>query len=78
MAALRMTNGVPTFAVIYSIVKELVEARLAAKNMPLDTIAYYADKDYVPIVNGSVLRARAKAEAAKKESDEASADALNG
>jgi len=73
-----MFLGVPTFAVIYSIVKELVEARLTAKNLPLDTIAYYADKDYVPIVNGSVLRARAKADAAKKEADEASADALNG
>lgn len=73
-----MFLGVPTFAVIYSIVKELIEARLEAKAMPTDTLSYYADADYVPIVNGKLLKAQAEAKEAAAQADEASADALNG
>ncbi|MBR2353570.1 MAG: AI-2E family transporter [Clostridia bacterium] len=37
-----MLVGVPIFAVIVSIVKEILETKLRAKNMPTDTAEYYA------------------------------------
>ncbi len=73
-----MFLGVPTFAVIYSIVKELVEARLVSRSMPVDTLAYYKDPEYIPIVNSKVLKAKAAEADAKALADEASSDALDG
>ena len=37
---LGMLLGVPTFAVIYSLLKTLIEERLKKKNQPSDTLAY--------------------------------------
>lgn len=36
--------GIPFFAFIYSIIKDLCQRRLRAKNLPEDTFEYYADK----------------------------------
>lgn len=41
-----MFLGVPTFAVIYYIVKELTEKKLDAKGMPVETADYYKAEDY--------------------------------
>ena len=35
-----MLLGVPTFAVVYSLLKTLIEERLKKKNQPSDTLAY--------------------------------------
>ena len=41
-----MFLGVPTFAVIYAIIKEITEINLSKKGLPTETDAYYADADY--------------------------------
>lgn len=41
-----MIVAVPVFAVIISVVKELVEKRLKDKNLPVETTEYYEDSDY--------------------------------
>ena len=46
-----MFFGVPTFAVIYAVVKELTEKKLASIDMPVETVAYYDDPSYEEIVN---------------------------
>ncbi len=46
-----MFFGVPTFAVIYAVVKELTEKRLADIGKPVETKDYYDDPDYEEIVN---------------------------
>ncbi len=38
--------GVPVFAILISIVKEFLEKRLEAKNLPVQTQEYYTDPDY--------------------------------
>lgn len=45
-----MFFGVPTFAVIYAIVKELTERKLEANAMPRETDEYYQDLTYKEIV----------------------------
>ena len=35
-----MIVGVPTFAIIYSVVKEIVEAKLGKKGLPRETDEY--------------------------------------
>lgn len=45
-----MFLGVPTFAVIYSIVKENTEAKLQTKDLVVETSEYYKDKAYLEIV----------------------------
>ena len=45
-----MFFGVPTFAVIYAVVKELTEKKLAVTGKPTETGAYYADPAYEEIV----------------------------
>jgi predicted PurR-regulated permease PerM len=46
-----MFFGVPTFAVIYAVVKELTEKKLAAIGKPVGTEDYYDDPAYEEIVN---------------------------
>ena len=46
-----MFFGVPTFAVIYAVVKELTEKRLTDIGKPVETVSYYDDPDYEEIVN---------------------------
>ena len=45
-----MFFGVPTFAVIYAVVKELTEKTLAEKGKPTETGSYYDDPSYEEIV----------------------------
>ncbi len=45
-----MFLGVPTFASIYVIVKELAEERLASRGLPVATAEYYTDPSAVSIV----------------------------
>ncbi len=47
-----MFLGVPTFAVLYAVVKELTENRLSKKELATDTDAYYRDNTYLEIVHG--------------------------
>ena len=42
-----MVIGVPLFAVIIAVVKELVEAKLKKKNLPTETAEYYAEDSLV-------------------------------
>ena len=46
-----MFFGVPIFAVIYAVVKELTEKKLAVIGKPVETVAYYDDPAYEEIVN---------------------------
>ena len=46
-----MFFGVPTFAVIYAVVKELTEKRLTDIGKPVETKDYYDDPDYEEIVS---------------------------
>ena len=46
-----MFFGVPTFAVIYAVVKELTEKKLAEIGKPVETQDYYDDPAYEEIVN---------------------------
>ncbi len=46
-----MFFGVPTFAVIYAVVKELTEKKLAEIGKPVETTDYYDDPAYEEIVN---------------------------
>ena len=48
-----MFLGVPTFAVIYAIIKEITEKKLEKKGLPVVTDAYYADEDYRSITASS-------------------------
>lgn len=48
-----MFLGVPTFAVIYAVIKELTEKSLDKKGLPVETDAYYADADYQIITHAS-------------------------
>ena len=45
-----MFFGVPTFAVIYAVVKELTEKKLTALGKPEETVSYYEDPSYMEIV----------------------------
>lgn len=47
-----MFLGVPTFAVIYAIIKEITERNLSKKGLPTETDAYYAEPGYRDIVGG--------------------------
>ena len=51
-----MFFGVPTFAVFYSIVKDIVENRLKKKGMDTETEEYFADPVYVPLTKGREKR----------------------
>ena len=51
-----MFFGVPTFAVIYSIVKDIVENRLKKKGMDTETEEYFSDPVYVPLTKGREKR----------------------
>ncbi len=46
-----MFLGVPTFAVIYTIIKELSEGNLEKKGLPVETGEYYKDPAFKEIVN---------------------------
>ena len=41
-----MIIGVPIFAIIIAIFKDLIEKKLAKKQLPVDTKEYYTDKNY--------------------------------
>ncbi len=43
-----MFFGVPFFAVICALLKKYIEARLAARQLPVETSAYYSDPDDIP------------------------------
>ncbi|MGL5751252.1 MAG: AI-2E family transporter [Paraclostridium sp.] len=44
MGLVGMIIGVPLFAIVYSIIKEIIEANLEKKGLPTDTKDYYTDK----------------------------------
>ena len=46
-----MFFGVPIFAVIYAVVKELTENKLTSKELPIETVEYYEDPAYNEIIN---------------------------
>ncbi|MBP3917833.1 MAG: AI-2E family transporter [Clostridia bacterium] len=46
-----MFVGVPTFAVIYTIIKEITEMNLEKKGMPSDTDSYYREPEFKEIVH---------------------------
>ncbi len=43
-----MIFGVPLFAVICALLKKYIEARLAARQLPTETAAYYSDPEDIP------------------------------
>ncbi|MGM9624524.1 MAG: AI-2E family transporter, partial [Eubacteriales bacterium] len=45
-----MFLGVPTFAVIYAIIKEITEKNLQKKGLPTETASYYTEPTYRDIV----------------------------
>ena len=51
-----MFLGVPTFAVIYAIIKEVTESNLEKKGLPTDTDAYFADPAYQAITQAAPVQ----------------------
>ena len=73
---LGMLIAVPTFALVYSIMKSFLEVRLEEKHLPKETESYISTPGAV-LVQNSIEAARLKAEAVPVKDDRTGSDIKN-